>query len=283
MPMAKTRTPSAAMRFATSIARPEWSSPSVMRRTAFDPARTAAERGQRRFERLGQVGALHRDRFRIERVEEELGRAVVERHRTLHERDAGERHDADAIAGHHLQQIVDLALGALQPRQRPPGVLDQHAVRDVERDHDVDAAPLDLFPGVAHLELRQRDQQRRDGDRHQPGLDHAAANARAAGQPLDHRRHGEPAQPRRARTEAEQVKDRQRRQQPQRPQRAGLPDARVTSGERRGEGQRRHHGRARAARGETLARRSHGNPRSRVPSSVTSTSNSPSAAITNHG
>ena len=42
-------------------------------------------------------------------------------------------------------------------------------------------------------------------------------------------------------------------------------------------------GRARVARGGLPPRRAHGNALSRVPSSVTSTSSSPSAAITSHG
>ena len=232
MPMAKTRTPSAAMRFATSIAPPGVVLAVGDEQHRLGAGGATAERGQRRLERLGQVGALHRDRFGVERVEEELGRAVVERHRALHEGDPGERDDGDAIARQHLQQVVDLALGALEAWQRAPDVFHQHAVRDVEGDHDVDAAPLDLLPGVADLESRQSDQQRGHGDRHQSRLEHAAARARSTGQPLDHRRHGKPAQPGGAGAEAEQMEDDQRRQQPQRPQRPRLADARVAPDQR---------------------------------------------------
>jgi hypothetical protein len=89
---------------------------------------------------------------------------------------ARERDDADAIAREQIQQLTDLALGALEARR--VDVLGQHRAREVERDHQVEPELLrgDGLPG--HCGPRQRQHQRRDRDHGQRGAHELARHRR---------------------------------------------------------------------------------------------------------
>ena len=105
---------------------------------------------------------------------------MVERERALGERRGREAHQPEPVVGALADEIVR---GLPGDRQAVPRVkiLGHHAGRDVDREHDVHAASLDLAEPEPLLGARDRGNREHDRDprqydeaAHQPGAEPAA-------------------------------------------------------------------------------------------------------------
>ena len=137
MPTVNTLTPSFDASSATSSGSLSVSSPSVSSRMTCARGRAAlrAEARQqieRGAHRASDRRAADRHVPRVEIAPEQLDRRVVDGRR-IGQRLAREGDQPDAIAPEPVHELLELALGALEPRRID--VLGQHRAREVERDH----------------------------------------------------------------------------------------------------------------------------------------------------
>ena len=115
-------------------------------------------------DRARQIRALPRDQVGVQRVQGLPEGIVIQGQRAERERRPGERHQAHPVAFQVLEEIDDPQPGPFQPVRNQ--ILRQHAARGVDREQDVDPAPLHFTPFVAELWPRRR--QRQGHHRHQP-------------------------------------------------------------------------------------------------------------------
>ena len=185
--------------------------------------RRLRERLDAHRDRPGQIRPLRRHRLRIHRAQEHHGRPVVPRQRALHEGVAREGHQPDPVAVEALDDPADLDLGAFEAVGRD--VLGVHGAGDVERDDDVlTLAPHRLDAGA---ELRPRQGEGQQGDRHEQegGLPAARAGAGGGTEPAHEVVFAEPFQQRPAAAAGVPVQHQEQRDQGQGPERGAVAEA----------------------------------------------------------
>ena len=143
---------------------------------------TALEQRYRNFDRVTDRAARFRHGVHVDGPREHHGRVVIDGERAQRHRFARKRHQPHAVALEPADQIADLALGRFEPVGRD--VLGQHRERGVQRDHHVDALPLDFDELASKARAGDGADHHREGQQAQDAFGELAAPAKARRQRL---------------------------------------------------------------------------------------------------